>query len=317
MTNFHAPHTDPNLIINALRFLLDAWKEYRSRTGQKEPDKKEEVLKETVEQAEEMSAQGADAGKIVSQIETKLELGLGTAVKDEIIGRASSILALVQPFQVEAFEYYKNILLVLNKAQEFCKSANIFKLRGATVGNVEHLELPQLGLILPTICGEFKVLASHRMVRGNAFNVRLLAVRAHLSTGAEALQVVLRLELSKAYTTGGSYSEQQVITFTLSKGSEVNRIAFDFERSGPFGYLGGADFRLTSKDFQAIVSAILDDLNNYASELAEEQRDFKETIAPALEPDYLFPRSIMKLIASSNLEYKELNRTTGRTSGIE
>ena len=280
MANF-LPH-DPNLIINALRLVLEGWKSYRSGSGQKRPDKKEEVLKETVERAEEMSAQGAEAGKIVSQIERKLEQGLGTAVKDEIIGRASSILALAQPFEVEAFEYYKNILLVLNKAQEFCKSANIFKLRGATVGNVEHLELPHLSLILPAICGDFKVLTGQRMVRGNAFRVGLLAVGAYLSTGAEPLQVALRLELEKAYTTGGSYSERLLINLFLAKGSEVNRIAFNFDRSSSFSYLGGADFRLTSKDFQAIVSAILDDLNNYASELAEEQRDFKETIAPAL-----------------------------------
>ena len=73
-----------------------------------------------------------------------------------------------------------------------------------------------------------------------------------------------------------------MIKLTLSKGSEVNRIAFNFDRSSSLSYLGGADFRLTSKDFQAIVSAILDDLNKFAIELAEEQRNFKETIAPAL-----------------------------------
>jgi hypothetical protein len=54
------------------------------------------VLEKTVSKAEEMSAQGASAEKVVSEIESSLERNLGRAAKDAIVSRASSILALAR-----------------------------------------------------------------------------------------------------------------------------------------------------------------------------------------------------------------------------
>jgi hypothetical protein len=67
----------------------------------------------------------------------------------------------------------------------------------------------------------------------------------------------------------------------LSSGSEVNKIGFGVAR-GESPYMIDFEIRLTGREFQQIVSAVLDDLSRYTNELAEEQRDFKERLAPQL-----------------------------------
>ena len=100
MLNLHG--VDINSVINALRLVLDGFKFYGQK-GDKKPDKREQVLKETVEKAEEMSAKGATTDQVVQEIETTLERELGAPARTEILARASSILALAQPFEVESF----------------------------------------------------------------------------------------------------------------------------------------------------------------------------------------------------------------------
>jgi hypothetical protein len=282
VVNFHVP--DPNLVINALRLLLESLKIYGARGGQKPPDNREEVLKETVEKAEEMSAEGATTEQVVLEIETNLERELGPLVKNEIIARASSILAVAQPFEVEAFRYYDNLVLVLNRAQEFCGTTNIFKLRGEISGASEFLVLRKLASILPGACGDFKGLTNQIGDR-DVLSVRLAKVIVYLVSQARALRVFITLDLKKAYAIGGSYTEPLHIELSLAKGSEVNKIGFDVRRNpGSYAspYLEGFEVRLTGKEFQGIVSAIFDDLNSYVLELGEEQKDFKERVGPAL-----------------------------------
>ena len=60
----------------------------------------------------------------------------------------------------------------------------------------------------------------------------------------------------------------------------MNRIAFDVLAPA---YVQGGEIRITGKEFQVIVSAMFDDLNNYMRELGEEQHEFKERVGPALE----------------------------------
>jgi hypothetical protein len=277
--NFHPE--DLNLILNALRFVLDGFTRLRTGKGQKEPDKREEVLKETVERAEEMSAGGAGVDTVVSEIETKLEQGLGTEAKDEIIGRAASILALAEPFEVESFEYYKNLVLVLTKAKEFCTATNIFKLRGWSNGQFEVLLLPKLTSTLHAICGEFRSV-TQQLIVGNTFKVHIIESDAYLTTANGVLKVLFDLRLERAYSVGGSYKESADVESTLAAGDEVNMIGLE-TRTSKHDLIRDVQFRLTGKQFKEIVSALFEDLNHYANELAEEQRDFGEQIAPALK----------------------------------
>ncbi len=279
MTSFHSP--DPNLIVSALKFLLETYKLYRSRSGRKTPEKQEEVLEETVAKAEEMSAGGAPAEEVVSEIETKLERDLGPAVKEGIIRRASSILALAQPFEVEAFRYYDNLSEVLKRAQEFCKATNMFRLRGATNSDFAVLQMPKLGLALREVCADYRIL-TYGLGRGDVLQVRPIGVRTFLSTRVEAIHVALDLELTRAQRTGGTWTDHMKALLFLSGGSEVNKIGFTLNQPVESPYLLDFEVRLTGQQFQQIVSALLDDLNNYANELAEEQREFKERIAPQL-----------------------------------
>jgi hypothetical protein len=275
--NLHG--VDVNSVINALRLILDGFKFYGQKgEGDKESDKREKVLKETVEKAEEMSAGGATTDQVVQDIETRLERELGANAKTEIINRASSILALAQPFEIESFRYYDNLTLILDRAREFCKAANIFKLRGTTDRAFEYLELPRLSKVLPEICGTFKFLMDQFIV-GDTFRVLPAKITVILSTKAVGLLIWFDLELEKAYQIGGSYIDKENAYLSISKGTGVNRIAFDVLAPQ---YKRGGEIRLTGKEFQVIVSAIFEDLNNYVRELSEEQMEFKERVGPAL-----------------------------------
>jgi hypothetical protein len=186
VANFHP--VDPSLIINALRFILEGYKFLRSRGGKGVPEKQEEVLGETVAKAEEMTAQGAPAEKIVSEIEASLERDLGKAAKDEIVSRASSILALAHPFEPEAFQYYENLTQVLKRAQDFCASANIFLLRGATNGRFSVLPMPQVNLVLQEITRQFESLCNEFERVQSVITATASGVKTFLSTSPHGLR---------------------------------------------------------------------------------------------------------------------------------
>jgi hypothetical protein len=272
-------HADPNLVISTFRLILDGLKELRTRRGQSEPGKTEETLKKGVEHAEKMSAKGASADEVVSAIQSKLEQDLGPAARDEIIGRASSILALTEPFEIEAFQYYKNLLLVLTKARDSCESTNIFKLRGSTS---VALELPQLSTQLLRMPSIFEGLTRDLRRSGQVVGVETVSVKAFLTTGAEPLMVVITLDTAENSMTGRTYGRRDQAELALKQGDEANQIRFRVARYTHYPFRD-FDIRLTGEEFRAMVSAIFADVSNYAGELAREQKGFREQIAPALK----------------------------------
>lgn len=280
MSSFYSP--DPNLIINALRFLLESYKLYRARRGQQVPEKQEEVLEETVTKAEELSATGASPEKVASEIANNLERDLGVAAKDEIIRQASSLLLVAQPFELEAFQYYEHLVQILKRAQDFCASANIFQLRSATNGKFSVLPMPRLNTAIQEVTENFAFLCGSLQRVRDVIKTTPSQVATYLSTEPSALHVKLALNLTRARSAGGTYVDTMVAVLVLASGSEVNRIGFDISRPAESPFLEDFDIRLTGKEFQQIVSAILDDVNHYTTELAGEQRDFKERLGPQL-----------------------------------
>jgi hypothetical protein len=117
--------------------------------------------------------------------------------------------------------------------------------------------------------------------RGDVIEVSPSTVQSFLSTKAEAVNIQFVLSLKRARVTGGSYMDRMSGELFLSSGSEVNKIGFGVAR-GESPYMIDFEIRLTGREFQQIVSAVLDDLSRYTNELAEEQRDFKERLAPQL-----------------------------------
>jgi hypothetical protein len=220
-----------------------------------------------------MSAKGVGTEEVVSQITTNLEEHLGSATKDEIIQRASSILALAKPFEVGAFEYYRNLSVVFKRTTDFCVDTNIFKLRAEADGS---LLLPYLSSKLGPMFDEFRAV-SHQLLGGDVFRVRLDFVGAYLP----AFGIKLGFELEKGFSVGGSYKERKVATLLMVEGDEVNKAGFKIRFEGY--YLQQVQFRLTATDFQQIVAALLRDINAYVTDLAQEERNFKENIAPSLE----------------------------------
>jgi hypothetical protein len=283
MSNFHG--TDPNLLVNALRLILEGFKTLRSEKGQPNPEKREEVLEETIEKARELSAEGVGADKVASEIETRLEHKLGRAAKDEIIGRVTSILTLAQPFDLEAFRYFENLSRILARAQTFCVTSNIFKLRGRRVENwgYELLLLPKTGLALRQISNDFDVLTTALCGQRDVIGAHVSKALAFLRTGARTLHIGLALDVDRAFSMGGSSTENKHVTLCLTSGSEVNRVGFDVVQPTSVSALPGLDLRLTATEFHALVSALLEDLNGYTKELADEEQTFRNQVAPALD----------------------------------
>lgn len=279
MANFHS--ADPNLIVNALRLILDGYKFLRSRNGKGAPDKEEEVLEKAVSKAEEMSGRGAPAETVTSEIETNLERDLGKAVKDEIINRASSILALAQPFDLEAFQYYECLNKVLKQAQDYCTSARIFQLRGANNGAFSVLRMPALNLALQHVTRDFEF-SCGQLRRAQGIIKVAATSTSYLVTKAEGLHVSLAFALTRARSTGGTYLDDMTAGLALSSGSEVNKVGFNVVTAeSPF--VQSFEIRITGNEFEQILSALLDDLNKYTADLANEQQQFKEEIAPQFD----------------------------------
>jgi hypothetical protein len=283
MSAFHG--ADPELIVNALRLILESFKTLRSARGEHKPGKPEEVLGETVDRADELSSAGAGADEVASEIETKLEYGLGRAGKDEILDRATFILALAQPLDLEAFRYYETLLQVLTKARDFCAVSNIFRLRGNHIKpwGYELLPLPGAGAVLQKITRDFDVLTGALLNQDRVIRARVTEVAAWLRTGMPPLQVGVGFEVTMATSMGESYAEGGHAMLSLAAGSEINRIAFEIVQPTSVPRLPGLDLMLTATQFHDLVSAMLQDISAYAKELAEEEHDFRVRIAPALE----------------------------------
>ena len=161
---------------------------------------------------------------VAGEIESSLERDLGKAAKDEIVSRASSILALARPFDLEAFRYYENLTQVLERAKSFCASAKIFQLRGATNGTFSVLPMPRLNIALKEVTESFEFLCGELQRAQSVIKATASKTATYLSTRPSALHVKLVFNLTRARSIGGTYSEAMAADLALSSGSEVNKI---------------------------------------------------------------------------------------------
>ena len=276
MTTTFSPE-DANLFLSGLRLLLDAWRTFRSRKGHKTLEHREEVLRDAVEKAE---AKHENATDTVREIEAVLEIELGTEVKNEIFARATSILAIAEPFRVEAFRYSDALFQVLRAAQAFCKSSNIFALRGKDIHDVDHLRLDKLAqevraLLEPAGFPDDDLSVEHV---GKASLQDLIAT---LMSGNDPLSIHVSVGLTMSYaTTGGVYHETKHCTYALVPGREINYIGFQARNSAP--YFQSFEQRITAGNLSSLVDAILTDLAGYENELSAEQKKFTQNVGPAI-----------------------------------
>jgi hypothetical protein len=275
--NFHG--LDPSLVINALRLVLDGWKTFRTKSGQNEPERK--VLEDAVNKAEGMSEEGADAEAVVSEVGKTLEKELGAVIKDDVLSRAASILAIARPFETEAFRYYDALWSALNGARQLCVTSNIFLLRARTVKKLQYLPMQNLSLALKDLFEETEVFKAF-VTDPDVIECRVSKVQSSLTLGAECLSILVVIAVLRAYSIGGTFTESQTIELFLKPGMQVNRVGF--RSLGRSVSLAPVDFEvlLLGKDFEALMQGILKDLSDYTAELSSEQEEFKEKFAPLL-----------------------------------
>ena len=272
---------DANLIINSFRLVLEGWKLLRTQSGQKEPEKKEEVLEEAVKKAEQMSEAGADGENVASEIGSALERELGSTVKDDVLSRAASILAIAQPFETKAFRYYDNLDSTLSAVRQFCVNSNVFVLRARTVKGVQYLPMPKLGLALNTLFKDTEVFRAFIPDR-HVIRYGIAHIQASLTSAAGNLSIIVILRILRATSMGESYSDEQTIELFLRPGTQVNRIGFRSLGRTTDQRIVDFELLVLGTEFEALIKALLDDVTDYTGDLANEQRAFKERFAPML-----------------------------------
>jgi hypothetical protein len=272
---------DPRILIDAMRLVVDGWRVYRSERNQSEPEKKEKVLEEAVKNAEQMSARGDNAEKVLSEVGTRLEKELGLAAKEDVFERVASILAVVRPFDVDAFRYFDNLAATIFAAREFCKIANVFQLRARTVNGIEYLPLPKFAQSLNVLFNETNAFRAGERPP-HIVELTIGETEAYLSSGKENLSVVVPIRIRESVLVGRILTSNDRFELILGEGSSVNRIVFRAGRQPASLNLTEVDILLLGDDFRKLTESLLSDLEDYIRELSEEQRSFRDRFAPAL-----------------------------------
>lgn len=271
------------LFLDVLGIFRDA---YRALRAQGEPGTKiqveEKVLDEAIQRAEAMSAAGADAKKVLQEIEVKLETELGPAAKSEIIERAFSILTLARPLELKAFECYQQLRRVLDSVRTFCETKNIFQLRGELSNGEGSLHLPTVGAVLRPLLEAQAPLADD-FRSPETIRVSIAGVTAILSTKEERLYLLVVVQAARTDHVGGIHSQGGFYMLSLTSGSQVNRIGFHIEQRPERSWIRDFEIRLSGEEFKRLVLAVLGDIGNYASELLREEKQFTQEIGPALD----------------------------------
>ena len=229
-----------------------------------------------------MSSKGVEAKEVLSELETTLEGELGAATRSEIIIRASTLMAIARPFELEAFRYYDQLCSVLDSAREFCDSKNIFTLRGEYSDGKGSLLLPKVSPVLRSLLKNSGALVDDFQDQ-DTIAVSVVHATAVLTTNRERLYVHVLVQANKTDHMGGTYTRGGIYGLALAVGTQVNRIGFRIDQRPERSFARDFEIMLNSDEFKKFVLAIYSDLTDYANELLKEQGEFKDEIRPALE----------------------------------
>jgi hypothetical protein len=108
-------------------------------------------------------------------------------------------------------------------------------------------------------------------------------VVAVLRTESEGSRMRVLVKGMVSTHMGETYPKRLLWGLSLVPGREVNRIGFDVVQCPKYHSSDGFDVRITLGEFKELAFSALADLAEYSSELAREERTFRDEIGPALE----------------------------------
>jgi len=250
-------HLTPELVINALRLLIEGYKVGRDRfKDKKTPDRVEEILT----RAEK--APQADTKQIERSISEELDPGDAAIVKGDL--ELLSLLMLPAP-SLDAFDYWGKLTQLVAGLQAFAIKNRLFELRGDKKDQWgEVLLLPRSGkLILPNeLALELTRPTSHwervkdaeclAVLRKNAQDFPIVALvgarfNEYSSVGGNPL-----VKEDSCYFAIGPGQQRHWLSF--SRPSEWYRAHFEDH----------FEYRLEATNLISIVQALRDDIREYA-----------------------------------------------------
>lgn len=258
-------HLTPELVISALRLLIEGYKVGRDRfKDKKTPDRVEEILT----RAEK--APQADTKQIERSISEELDPRDAAIVQGDL--ELLSLLMLPAP-SLDAFDYWGKLTQLVAGLQAFAIKNRLFELRGAKRNPWgEVLLLPRSGkLILPdSLAAELTVPAN------NWERLKDAECLAVLRKEAQDFPVVALIgaRFNRYSSMGGdpgvdSYS----CYFEIGYGQQRHWLSFSRPNVYEPHFLKHFEYRLEAADLISIVQALRDDIREYATAVnADEER---------------------------------------------
>lgn len=261
-------HLSPELVMSGLRLLLEGYKVGRERfKDKKTPDRVEEIVTRV-----EKSPQQADTREIERNLTETLDPTDAAIVKSDL--ELLNLLMHPAP-SLDAFDYWGKLSQLVAGLQAFANKNRLFELRGEKRHDLgEVIRLPRSGeCILPErISPSVAIPYSRESVR----DVTPLALLCK-STSDFPILLLVRARFNEYSPIGGPPGVvSDDCYFDIEAGQQRHWLKFDRGRRYTSHFLQSAEYRLEASDFMSIVSALRDDISEYAAEVQADE----EKIAP-------------------------------------
>lgn len=256
-------HLNPELVVSALRLLMEGYKLARDKfKDKKTPDRVEEIVIRA-----EKSQPRLNQAELERSITEALDPSDAEIVKGDL--ELLSLLVLPAP-ALDVFDYWGKLTLLVSGLQAYATSHRFFELRGTKDGVLgEVILLPRCGsCILP------EKIASGMVTVYKAQKVKDASSLAYLRKAPVGFPIVLLVE---ARLDDYSYVPPTVVThsayFHVKRGQERYWLRFENHENFGTGFRTTSEYKLAASDLISIVAALRDDIRQYAEEVhAHEQK---------------------------------------------
>jgi hypothetical protein len=256
-------HVSPELVINALRFLLEGYKVARDRfKDSKTPDRVEDI----VTRAE--SSPGTDAKQIEQSIAQTLNPDDAAIVRSDL--ELLSLFVFPVP-SLDAFDYWGKLTKLVASLRDYARRNRLFELRGE-----ERSGLGQMLWLFKTSRSILpKELARELGIPDNMQAVKSAECAALLQNSDKEfpIKVIVAVYFNQYSSMGGEPGVRTAeARYGVVPGQQRHWLRFNREES-EYQLRATTEYRLDAEDLIEIVESLRDDIKQYAKEVqADEQK---------------------------------------------
>lgn len=262
---------DAGLIVSGLRLLLDGYKLASEKIGRRNKDVPDPAkLEEVIADVQASAGNGPlDPAAVEQRIDREFSPEQARKIKNDL----AAFALLADPPKLEEFDYWTVLVLMAKSMQGVARKAELFGLLGQSgydrYGDRYGRYLPlrkTSGVLAPP-----DVIASSLPTPGRAYGEEIINVVVALFEAD--LEIPLRLgvegKIKRATSMGERFSETVSETFTVSTGSEKNRLHLTPDNR--LGYFVEVEYRVTAEEVAKIVNAMRSDVSDYLEEISKER----------------------------------------------